>query len=494
MKVWNQQTQCVLVSSLLVLMTGQAWAADVFPLERVEFLTDRNQTDIILHTGSIVPYHKVLVSENKLIIDIDQVSAEQTVRTNFSGAPNVSHVVIQPLSEKKLRLIVRGEHLNEPTLAFRGNAAQAGNKAASKLQRSAADWMIDEELSEEGKSLSEAEEALISQTRAALDQKAEQSTIPAVHAGTIGNAAHLEDDIYAAVDDEGSILFPATMPEEQEISNNTGAEITKEPISQADLPERPDFFAIVLQWLKGLDWVTVLSYGTAGGLLLGFGLFIRSRLAALRKSANQFDTLLDQQQQGKRVSFREMASAYKQDKTLQESKTFAERPRSAAGAPIGLSSLKSQPIADVPTMTEPLRVPQPEPRRSAPLPAPKKQVVNQYLKQQPPRSPAHQKMAGQKMTDSLLRQELQRAKEVQTQASSLNKPAAKPAPRKPEAGLPNFSKANASRPKAPKNMPNNGPLPGNPEVVNFLRNVAELMEKDGKPHIAQSIQKNLRTT
>ena len=63
---------------------------------------------------------------------------------------------------------------------------------------------------------------------------------------------------------------------------------------------------------------------------------------------------------------------------------------------------------------------------------------------------------------------------VQTPGAQPNRAANAPVPNKPGA---------ATQPQ--------GPLSGNPEVLNFLRNVAELMEKDGKGEIAKSIHKNL---
>jgi len=49
----------------------------------------------------------------------------------------------------------------------------------------------------------------------------------------------------------------------------------------------------------------------------------------------------------------------------------------------------------------------------------------------------------------------------------------------------------AQVPKKNGSSPSQAPLSGNPEVLNFLRNVADLMEKDGKGEIAKSIHKNL---
>src|SRR5689334_2920139 len=60
--------------------------ADNYNLESVDFVSAGGQTNIIMHTGSIVPVQKVLVSDTKLILDIDQVNTDETVNTNFNRA------------------------------------------------------------------------------------------------------------------------------------------------------------------------------------------------------------------------------------------------------------------------------------------------------------------------------------------------------------------------------------------------------------------------
>src|SRR5689334_8830005 len=75
--------------ALTPLFSAAGWA-DTYNLQSVDFATAGDQTNIILHTGSIVPVQKVLISDTKLILDIDQVNTDDTVHTNFAGAGNIS--------------------------------------------------------------------------------------------------------------------------------------------------------------------------------------------------------------------------------------------------------------------------------------------------------------------------------------------------------------------------------------------------------------------
>ena len=82
---------------------------------RVQFA----EHDAVLTSTDVISYslRYTAVSTGKLILDLDKVSAERTIETTFGGAVNVSHVVIQPLSKDKVRLIIRGQGLGELLLS-----------------------------------------------------------------------------------------------------------------------------------------------------------------------------------------------------------------------------------------------------------------------------------------------------------------------------------------------------------------------------------------
>ena len=268
----------------------------------------------------------------------------------------------------------------------------------------------------------------------------------------------------------------------------------KHPIANAEA-ETQDFFSKFLH--KG-DWLMWFNYGALGLVLLGFGLFLRRKLATMQTEQGEFEQLVERQQQGQRVSFQEMASAYKKEKPAAEPKRAKAPERASTSDMIGLSALKQRPMSAQETPAPAMPPQQPQSRSAArPPQAPKKQAINQYQKQQV----ASKAPTGNPQAQ--LEQELRRAREVQQrlqgQPQQRQMPAGRPAmpPQQPQRpGI----KPNASTPKQAGMPPRKpiadgnpkAPIPENPQVLDFLRNVADLMEKDGKTHIAQTIQKNIR--
>ncbi len=474
---------------LLPVLALPGWAKDV-DLKNVEFAANGEQTDIILHTGSIVPVEKILVSDSKMILDIDQINAEETIHTNFAGAPNISHVIMQPLNEHKIRLIIRGEDLGTPNVAFstRNGIFNAGN--ASGLDQASKNDLLPDEESQ-------------ANTLAPLSNTADP----------IANNRLAELSRYEPI-------------------SQKPAETAARPINKAASQKTPtEGLSIgnfsLLEPLATGKIETWIPYGLLGLVTLGLGLFIRHKILQFKRQDIQLEDLLEEQAQGKRVSFRDMADAYRNKHDVQQA-TTSNRKHNTEDV-IGLRSLKQLEPEFAPIEEEsapmPEAKPQPSskkletilsaiqaaqaPKRPVSTAAPKKQAVNQYLKSQTPATPQKQTAAPIPSPD--LQRELRRAQEVQAavqnqilgqapvipankglQAKSINRA---PAALKKNAPI---SKPVGSRNPAgnrPATAPGGqGPLPGNPEVLNFLRNVADLMEKDGKGEIAKSIHKNLNTS
>jgi hypothetical protein len=109
---------------LLLSYTGKA-SAETHTLDSIDFSANNAQkTEIRLHTGSIVPVRKVHISPSKLILDIDDINLNGTVNTRFSEYNNISHVILEPLGEHRVRLVVRGENLAPPSIAFDRQASE----------------------------------------------------------------------------------------------------------------------------------------------------------------------------------------------------------------------------------------------------------------------------------------------------------------------------------------------------------------------------------
>jgi hypothetical protein len=529
------------------MMAAQGWA-ETYTLDSIDFTNNGDKTDIILHTGSIVPVSKVEVTDRKLVLDIDQINTEETIRTNFSSANNISHVIMQPLNEHKIRMIIRGENLGVPSVAFHTSSGLFG---ASNPNYQGSEPAMDK---------------LSRETATALQDIQNAGTQPAV----LGKADHASEN--PAVDgflpeDEGPVSLTATGGDTQ-TQAALPAPTSAKPIPDSAATENTPLTLGTSQSAKATEGAgifnsffkpgavgkvdTWIPYGLLALVLLGTGVFIRHKILNLKKQEPSLEDLIQEQAQGKRVGFQEMANAYRSKHEQPISDVMAERPGSRRANPedvIGLRSLQhfdepvSQPMlqpmdsaADAKAQAKKLETllsamqaaSQPKmPGKPVKTPAPKKQVLNQYLQNQPsqpqpaPR-PKSRASAEQAMYHESKQRELKRAQEMQSAvqreaqqslAQRAPKPGASPAVnpvnRAPAAkkrvqdwqpqsvsATSNPLAGRGGRPQtAASSAPRTGqgPLPGNPEVLSFLRNVADLMEKDGKTEIARSIHKNLST-
>ena len=503
----------------LALMSAPCWA-DNFSINRVDFATNGDRTEIILHTGSIVPVEKVQISENKLILDIDQVNTDETVRTNFEGAANISHVILQPLNSHKIRMIIRGESLGKPSVAFH---TSSGTFGAENPNYKASGNGLNEAVGEGLKNIQN------------------QGTQPAIFGfGRQNQLANAEKPAVDVLPSDEPVGMTAIESGDKNAAGKVSDEDVITPLSitePATAPENTDFFKQLTDGKFG----TYLPIGLLILVLGGLGLFVRHKFSQLHQREPQLEDLLEEQAQGKRVSFRELADAYrsKSDRGERLGQDITdEEPlprRTSAEDLIGLRSLKqSKPAPQAPVRRP--QAPQPaavspeaeakanakalehlissmqtasQPKSPTRTSAPKKQVLNQYGKQETAQTrlqnkPKSREAAEQRMAQETLQRELEQARRnqsvvqqdvvkrapkpgISSPANPINRAAA--AQKKVQA--PSFPSAKA--PIGQPSMGAQGPLPGNPEVLNFLRNVADLMEKDGKPDIARSIHKNLST-
>lgn len=520
----------IAVTPLLAL---PGWA-DNYNLESVDFASTGSQTSIILHTGSIVPVDKVMVSDNKLILDIDQINASETVHTNFSGAANISHVIMQPLNEHKIRMIVRGENLGTPSVAF----YNAGNGSYNNVNPDYNGSRLQQE------------------TSAGLRQIQDAGTQPATLQGDWGQS---QKAVTSAQSDEpiafGGLVEPGTPKPVTTNGKGEAGDSAPLPLNASDsTPTGTNFF----EQLAAGKLNTFIPYGLLGALFLGMAGFICYKVMQLKQGGPaDFEDLLEEQSHGKKVGFREMANAYREKhEPIRPEPSASNRSNSRktnSEDVIGLRSLhwEEEQAYSAQTPVESRPATKPTPKQSATLeqmiaamqaastpkapiktPAPKKQAVNQYLQQtqaqQPQAKPKSRPVADEMMIREqkraqALQQELQqqvrqnipqsgqpapmpKAGKVTPPATPVNRaPAAQKAVKTPNfQSVPAGNAINAKPRKpqppmspAPRSAVNSklagqqGPLPGNPEVLNFLRNVADLMEKDGKGEIARSIHKNL---
>jgi hypothetical protein len=555
---------------LALLWSGRAWAEN-YPLDNIDFVSVNHRTNIILHTGSIVPVQKVLVSDSKLILDIDQIEATDTIRTNFTGAGNISHVILQPLNEHKIRLIIRGSDLGRPSLAF--YSANSGSYSATNL--------ADPEPGEAAIPFKTAPESDINAESSSPDSLSGASANAALEipsasrrdtaSGTGTDSPPLNIEPFHNIESSPGEDIQASPPEDagslQKSASSrasAGRPLTDiSPLPPSEAPAKSDGdHNNPLESLLSLPWSGYLPYALLGGLLLGLGLFVRNRLARITQADPQLEELLDTKradagQSGKRSSFREMADAYRskrEERSVPESGRLpmTSSRRTDAKDVIGLHSLE-QSFPDVESGLDESLSPSPTGRASgrtsqtphqaaAPAPAPavsleqllaalqkaqsvqgghaikpsaspkSRPAVNPYA---PPQAASPKKSRTPAASAPLPVVERPELQQKATAPVNQALAARKNAPASPSISPfvpPSVSSAAQTGGKSgPVSMPSakgasvrpesararqgdmQGPLPGNPEVLNFLRNVADLMEKDGKTDIAQNIHKKLNS-
>ncbi|MDX2085989.1 MAG: hypothetical protein SFZ03_11440 [Candidatus Melainabacteria bacterium] len=116
---------------------GAAWAENPHALTSIDFVSTVQGTDIFFHTGSIVPYRVLETASDRMVLEVEQVSPERTVKTNFANANNIQQIILQPVGAHKVRLTVRGRHLGVPNVSFRENGQNTAQSVAAFKQPAA---------------------------------------------------------------------------------------------------------------------------------------------------------------------------------------------------------------------------------------------------------------------------------------------------------------------------------------------------------------------
>jgi hypothetical protein len=513
------------LSSLCLFVLGQAAWAETYPLDSIDFASQGQRTAITLHTGSIVPVDKVMVSSDKVMIDIDQIDATQTIRTNFANASNISHVIIQPINEHKVRLIIRGEGLSNPILSFEKISMPEDNTMSMHALSESQPTPMMPALSAPKTTASA--NTMTNKQGKGVAKKSLDNTDATL------DTLLLNDDSSADVQTEPSSVAPPVSAFAAPMNAHTPvsmpAQTSRKPIelqAPLTLPDSSGSKAKAVE--PGIDTATslqpLLGYVPYGALflalsILGFLLGQKLKQRKLQGDSTTEEDWIDTPRQDRRIdrrqNFRELAEAYRsrhQDTVPNHvSHKISDAPRGSSTKEdlIGLSALQAN-------QESPTLAPLPAQPKTASASSPSTKAASALHLEQILEAMQKQKSQATNNTPTQNAASLPKKRTVNPYAppvASKTPPQKKPAlPQQPLAakplsapGLPStpMNQATAAKRTAPMTAPNarsrqqdkqqQGPLPGNPEVLNFLRNVADLMEKDGKTNIAQNIHKNLNT-
>lgn len=531
-----RQYNWLLTTALCGVLLGSqqiALAEVTATLDKIDLISQGNGTTINLYTGSIVPYKQVYRTSDKLIIEFEHVTAPRTIVTNLAKAQNISHVIFQPLNNDKIRMVVKGKNLGQSVIRFKEepktesltsslSRLNATKQASTKSYIQSANDALDADIAD-----FENEEATVVETSAEPPEPVADIAEPAPPEPRDVSA----NDIIAASSpsDESS---HALLASENTTDSTTQRQVVTADTSFDDLFSDDDADSAVIEeentdlseTAQGLEGVRpVIPEATVAGakdlttqaasvlenilppigmdllkpvvgislLLIGLGLFIRRRVRHLSRHGG---TAPSSQRQSAKLSFQALAEAHRYQQDDLPAKTPARpmtskplfdpndhpkkankwaskpqpvrSPQKSAGQPVGLGALLSA------LPQTPVKPSKPSVAATKGQAYSKRQVVNQYQQQATAtRETAKPQAAAAKPKTQ---QSVKSAKQaVQSKMQSIRN--------QRQQAASNLPKGNA-----------NEPIPGNPQVLDFLKNVAEYMERDGNSQRARSIQKNLR--
>ncbi|MBK8190232.1 MAG: hypothetical protein IPK79_07240 [Vampirovibrionales bacterium] len=493
------------LAAVLVVTGALSAHGETTGLRRIAFTSGVGVTGIDIHSGAMLPTRTIQESDDKIIVEIDGVNANDPVQTDFSRARNVSNVIFQPQSAQRLRVIIRGANLGKAQTRFLSDPPERASMAAPVQP---------------------------------LTQAASVSTIPASSAVIAANASSQEAQTLLSLDTPMT-QTPAQPSAAMETAAVNAPFQTAEP-APAAMPQAADPIAgwgDPASWARGVasgEWTPILIKGIIIlGLLAGFALFIRQKILnnalpvaeaprdrRARRDVSSDDDDASGQDDPQRDPGR--PSLFSPNRHPKKANAWATRPESRAAQemPIGLSGMRPRASASQPAAMPPASdFSRPEARfdnrpdtrpgldsqvqasatTSRVAPPPGRQAIHQYKRQQG--GPAAGKPAAASRNQNPVAPPLRKPA---ASSAALNPNArrdnvkAPPAPEARSNARPGVRpQAMAGRPPQLQTRPNarnmgSETIPENTQVLEFLKNVADLMEKNGEGEKARRIQKNLR--
>lgn len=432
-----------------------AQAAPLAQLSQIDLVDQQGTLRLYAHTDSLISHRTVAASPERVVIDLEQVSPETTLRTNLAQAPNVDRVSIHRLSNHRVQLVIDGHQLSEPLVGFRTDEVMT---VAAPVYRQA------------------------------LPKTAPAPAPQATTDSSLALAA-------PAVETASSQALPVVTP----AASQPSAETAPSALALAPAPASsslPVWLQPALDKLKHLPqskhglMLLVAVIGLGGALFCGLAAWalMRGDRESQGKGRNRFgldtDALSQNTLEENRPANLEEALAagfdrhYAKASETQPLQGIRSPLRADGGVPIGMNGLNGQLQQQGVLAHKNLGTTLPSVAK-APV-VPRQQAVNQYARQNSVQNLAQS--AAQKSETLLPKRSL-----GQNLSASLPKPAARPLPLAP--ALSSKSKEAQTRQQAVQNNNQrvlasrvrqqlNQSQSSNPEVMDFLRSVADLMEKN----------------
>jgi len=426
------------------------WAQE--GLKGIELSGSGVETRVILKTDVSIPYHIVTQSASKIVIDLSVTDPSQGVETDFTGADNIDQLVLKPIDQDKLRLVIRGEGLGSPVVS----AVKPGSGKETNPQKVVYEG-DSTKTAPAGYAMTaistpaDANQVLVAQQVPAVN-KTEPTASPSdalmPHEGLDPDASGSIATENKPQPDRGSIIAPSQVEETSP--------------SDQESPTWQD------QWSEGLEkCLGIFKNHFSMGLILKMsalaGVFLVSAAILLRRIFGEDETPTSPKTGGFLAFWQGGGKTYGRRRSIR--KNSFDNPSAAdqkmyhpTERPVGLKGLSHVPN-DIPY------------ENPAPVVNPR-QALRQYSINADSPAPQPPQRESQEIDRELKRSLNMRQAIHQTQSK---KPAA-----------PVQNKRSLSKKQMEPGLPAN-----NTQVLDFLRSVADLMEKDGNPQGANNIKRGM---
>ncbi len=512
MRFTTKQLCASTLGIVLSCISVTGWAA-MTGLQGIVLDSSGLETKVTLKSDTRLPYQIVSQSADKIVIDISSVDPTRSIPTDFANAENIEQVILKPVSSNRLRMVIRGEGLGNPIIA-------SGKTPLPTVQKIDPVFSSESDTAPVTQSVTpKAAQASVKSPDAqgiAMTALATEAPAPTVSESTSDVSAtesaptESPDTVLDSADPDAGNTSMASIQDlgdrtpmgkldysEQDTTNTEDSPLEETLGSGLDILNNLSRLVGPALAGKGL-WFRILGLST---LILSLGLFIRYKLrtsdgphrAAGTSVLNTFFGPKRKRPQGRRRRPNLMSEA-----GIQHTSRQTERP-------VGLSGFHHPEL-------EPVQPSRPLVNRA--------QAIHQYAQQALPAVSEPRRRDSQEI-DLELKQSINLRQAVESthnmkryQKGPAKSPAANsmasrpPRPQAPAKGtaesaapqrpLPRASASGQSRTvdrtppvRQPVAQPKAGLPANNDQVLDFLRSVAELMEKDGRPELANGVRKGM---
>jgi hypothetical protein len=122
----NPKPFMVFLAGWLLLTATSAHAAAVV-LEGLEVVGTPDRLHIMLKSQQLMPARIIRQQADEVIVELTNVNTQTPITTRFSGQNLVSHVSMQAMDDNRLRLVLRGSKLPLPDVGFKPVAATSAH-------------------------------------------------------------------------------------------------------------------------------------------------------------------------------------------------------------------------------------------------------------------------------------------------------------------------------------------------------------------------------